>query len=90
MEWVVDCTHLEAKATHRAKLNILSWACWGVGGSEYMLNNNLIYHRWFTVEWEGRKQGEKITKLDVSLCLLFLGPVTFMKPLVGLGRLFAL
>ena len=24
-----------------------------------MLNNNLIYHKWFTVEWEGRKQGEK-------------------------------
>lgn len=39
----------------------------------------------------GRKEaGEKITKLDVSLCLLFLGSVTFTKPLVGLGRLFAL
>ena len=54
-----------------------------------MLNNHLICHKWFTVEWEGKKQRGKITKLDVSLCLVFLGPVTFTKPLVGLGRLFA-
>lgn len=31
------------------------------GGSDYLLNNNLIYHRWFTeIEWDERR--EKITK----------------------------
>lgn len=30
-------------------------------GSEYLVNNNLIYHRWFTeMEWDGRRG--KITK----------------------------